>query len=474
MRAAIVHVNNPSDGKLVAVEDGHTDVIIVGAGTAGCVVAEHLSRFPAVRVTVVEAGPSGVTSPDLFSALATPGRLWPDVTATRTPGRAPRLYPRGRGVGGSGAVNGLVAIAPTPGDLRRWQSAGLDLTGAGKPPTTAIPTSQWGPADRMLAVAMRSLGYPALRYASAEMDGVGPVPLHLSADGLRASTDTTHLAIAAARDNVTIHTDATVDRLIIDATGTCRGVLLTNGTELLSARTIVCAGAIHSPALLLRSGLTRSGIGANLADHPAVGITLHLREPASPDTLATCAVGHVGSTQLLTLNRLGTTGELQKLGAILAGVLHSNGRGNVTIDEAGRPVVAFDLLSHPSDRKAIVRASRLLVSLATQPCVETETTDVSIDDHGTSVDTLLGASDDSILAWAEANLADYVHATGTCAYGLGDDPNAVVGPGGLVHGTPGLAVIDASVFPTPPSANPWHATVQLAEVLSAQLATTLR
>lgn len=461
--------------------DRPPDVVIVGAGPAGCVVAERLSRDPSRQVLLLDAGPDGPpTGPDLFAALSSPGRLWPDLVARRTPTSPARAYPRGRGVGGSAAVNGMMALPPTPADLARWHAGGLSLDGTrpGKAPYPTVAPSCWGPADRLVAVTARALGIPLLRQANdTTIDGIGPVPLHatIDPDGTvrRASTDTTDLDPARTRPNLTVRDNTQIARALINDDGRCVGVVTTTGEEIHGNTTVLAAGAIHSPALLLRSGLTRPGIGANLADHAAVGATLHFREPADPSALATSAVAHRGGLQVVALNRLGTTDSLTTMGALLVGVLHSNGRGTVTIDAAGDPVVTFDLLSDPDDQRAIVAATRLLVDLCTRPEARHETTHISGDDHGSPIETLIGADDATLLRWAEANLADYVHATGTCRYGTADDPHSVVGPGGLVHGTPGLAVIDASVFPSPPTTNPWLPTVLLADTLATQLAAML-
>jgi choline dehydrogenase-like flavoprotein len=438
-------------------------------------VAERLSRDPSVNVLLLEAGPAGPPTPtDLFAALSLPGRTWPELTARRTPNSSERFYPRGRGVGGSGVINGLIDLDPPAGDFERWNRVGLleQSSAPSNPPTTVLP-AHWGPADRLAAVTARTLGFPLLRRAGVESPGIGPVPLHVDATGERSSTDRTHLHAALTRPNLTLGADVNVHALTMNST-TCTGVRLHDGTAVGAKTTVLCAGAIHSPALLLRSGLTRAGIGRKLADHPAVGATLHLRRPADLATPATCAVGHTADgLQVLPLNRLGTTPELRRLGAILVGVLDSHGRGRVTITDTGEPVVNFDLLSDQRDRASVVRAVRLLVGLTTRPGVTAETTDISADDRGTPITALIGVSDSDCLAWAEQNLADYVHATGTCAFGPTEDANAVVGRGGRVHDTTGLAVIDASVFPTPPRVNPWRATVLVAESFADQLAKLL-
>ena len=461
---------------------GEWDVIIVGVGTAGCVVAERLSRNPAWRVLLIESGPGGPpTSADLFAALSTPGRIWPDLTARRSPLGPVRAYPRGRGIGGSGAVNGLLDLPPGGSDLGRWAAAGLMLDTSVDRSVVELPTSRWGPADRLLATAGRAAGLPLVRHATVGHAGIGAAPLHARLDdrgGLsRASTDVTHLGAARQRPNLAILTATDVVELTVVATGTVTGVRAEtpSGPRTFSAPlTVVCAGAIHTPALLLRSGLTRPGIGRNLADHTAIGVTLHLRQPALDNTPTTCALGHTaGGLQLLPLNRLGTTDELRMLGALIVGVLDNRGRGSVSVDTTGRPVVEFDLLGDPHDRAEIVRATRLLFDIASRPEIRAETTHVSIDERGTPVSAAVDMDDRALTRWIEQNLADYVHATGTCAFGPSDDPSAVVGIGGVAHGSTGLAVIDASVFPTPPRVNPWRATVMLAAGLANDLAAVL-
>ena len=455
------------------------DVIIVGAGTAGCVVAERLSRNPDVRVLLLEAGPASPTAPaDLFAALNAPGRLWTGLTARRSAGGPRRAYPRGRGLGGSGAVNGLLDLQPPMSDLDRWATVGLVLRPTVDRYPVELATTRWGPADRLLSTAGRATGLPLVRHATVNHPGIGPAPLHAHIDErghlTRASTDVTHLEPARHRPNLGVLTGVHVDELLGASEGTVCGVRATtaSGTRRIRAPlTVVCTGAIHTPALLLRSGLTRPGIGRNLADHAAVGVTLHLRTPAEAETPATCALGHTADgLQFLPLNRLGTTPELRALGALMVGVLGSRGRGRVSLDTDGHPLVQFDLLSDAHDRTEIVKAARLLFVIAQRPEVRAETTDVSIDDHGTPVSETNAMDDDALLHWTLANLADYVHATGTCAYGSAHDPMAVVGAGGLVHGTSGLAVIDASVFPTPPHVNPWRSTVMLAATLADDLA----
>jgi len=264
------------------------DFLVIGAGSAGCVLAAELARRGAGSVLVLEAGPPEthpfVSMPFGLVWLLGTERDWRYQTVPQeAAGDRKIAVPRGRMVGGSGSINSMVWFRGRDADFDAWETPG------------------WGAAD--VAPAFEAVedalkperllhAHPLSRGMATIFNDTTPDPDRESA-GLFRHNMTRHRRMSAARgflrqqNGVEVRTGAEVDRLIWRGDAAV-GVVLVDGTEIRVAKGVVlCAGSIGSPAILMRSGVgpkedltplgidTRHdapGVGANLHDHPGVGL----------------------------------------------------------------------------------------------------------------------------------------------------------------------------------------------------------
>jgi choline dehydrogenase len=302
------------------------DYVIVGAGSAGCVLANRLSEDADVRVLLVEAGPPDTADfihiPAAFSALFRTQHDWDHMTGWEPGAANRRIYlPRGRMLGGSSSLNAMIYVRGNPLDYDAWRDAGCtgwgwddmlpyfkraednergesEFHGAGGP----LPVSEARARSVMCEAfleAAGAMGLPANDdFNDGEQDGFGWYQV-TQRDGRRASTSVSYLHPVMDRPNLTVETYAQVLKIAFDGTR-ATGVVAQRAGELLEWRAerevIVCGGAYNSPQLLMLSGIGRPEelqllqiplvaesreVGMNLQDHPTAGVTYFCQDEVS-------------------------------------------------------------------------------------------------------------------------------------------------------------------------------------------------
>ena len=273
------------------------DYVIVGGGTAGCIVAARLSEDPGNRVLLLEAGADYRTAetPDEVLDVKTvpmrghaagfdPSLDWGLIARTRE--GAGISVPQGRVIGGGSAINGAISLRGATADYEEWVGFGNpdwswekclptfvamendaepgDFHGHDGPiPLTRATEEELAPIQAAFIESAVAIGTPYVRDLNApDVHGVGPVPMTRIGDR-RVSTAESYLEAARGRENLTVRGDALVERVLFEGTQVV-GVRLTDGTEFAAREVIVSAGAILSPAILQRSGIGPSAVLASL------------------------------------------------------------------------------------------------------------------------------------------------------------------------------------------------------------------
>ena len=518
------------------------DYIIVGAGTAGCVLANRLSADPNNRVCIVEAGPPDnsykIRIPAAVAAAIGDKRFgWNYFTTPQAgAGGRPIYLPRGRVVGGSGSINGMVYFRGHPRDFDDWSSV-YGATGWSygevlpyfkkSENNEAWPNSPYHGVGGEMNVIDIPRNNPlidnflaatdALQYRrnadfnGPDPEGFGPRQATIRR-GLRVSTASAFLDPARKRPNLTVISDATVTRVIVEnrrATGVEIDVDGARRTLASHREVILSGGSYGSPQVLLLSGIGDGehlkamgietvhhlpAVGRNLADHPAAAMAVRTQSPESYGlswralprdiwNIAEYVLARKGPMASFLLEAHGfvrTREDIERPDLQLVfipahrnasgfpipfghgyGVISINvrpkSRGEVRLaspDPRAAPAINPNFFAEDEDIQTVLRGLRLGRRVLGSPAFE----------RFKANEILPGAQTQTDEDWLEHIRKTSVsvhHPSGTCA--MGSSPDTVVDPELKVRGIEGLRVADASVFPQIIAGNSNAGAVMVAE-----------
>ena len=500
------------------------DILIIGAGSAGAVIANRASEDPNRTVLLLEAGPD---YPDLaqtpFDLVNSHNNSYTahDWGLNYEPTRGRQVnFPRGRVVGGSSAVNTTIALRGMPEDYDEWASLGCpqwswpkilpafnrlerdldfgesDYHGDAGPITIRrYRPEELEPQHQAFLDTADRLQYPVCEDANDPLGfGAGPHPMN-KLGRLRVSTAVGYIAPARIRPNLTIKADTSVLRILF-AGKKATGVEVQNAdgcVEIISAKLVVlCAGALMSPKILMHSGVgpkdqlqsfgidvvaDEPGVGQNLSDHPALSVVCEAKDASIIDhdqpiiqTILRYTADGSDKRNDLQIEQLSFAGRPSgpPLFAIAAVLEYQYGRGELRLrssDPLEAPIVDNRFCEDDRDRNRLVACMK--DTLAFSQTGELKDMIKSI----TFPDPARGSDDESLHKLCRKFSGSGYHPCGTVKMGDESDPMAVVSQYGLTHRLDNLVVADASIMPGVPRANTNLTCIMIGEMIGEWIRT---
>ena len=499
------------------------DVIVVGGGSAGSVVAARMAEDPDTTVLLLEAG---TDYPDLANL---PEDIQNGHTRTAEDERSEHNWAlrgtiteeqgeihvaQGKVIGGGGSINGQVFLRGIPQDFDDWASWGNEewsytkvLPYFRKAETDLDIKDDFHGTDGPLPIS-RKVGetWPVIQSAfhtaclqngfdttddmnGVEPTGVGVVPMN-NQKGVRMSTAITHLAPMRHHLNLTIRGNVFARKILIE-NRQVTGVEVESGGEVFtveSNKVVLSAGALKSPHILMLSGIgpkdqldeygidvlqNTPGVGANLRNHPISPISFRVKEgiKLQPDAsgvriaLRYTAKGSDDSNDMMmTTSSLFSpfTGEMlpDRIGRISCVIELPAGAGFVRLNSAD-PAVQPKFDYRYFSHPEDMRRMRDGIRLAVKMLETDAYKDVS-DGRVTPTEEILG-DDDALDLWIRQTVGSARHVSGTCKIGPDSDPMAVVDQQCRVKGFQGLWIADSSVMPQVPRANANATAIMIGE-----------